>query len=51
MATLIDGTGCPPRPNQDVLLGEGRILQIGTSLPIPPGTQCLDLTEKFLTPG
>ncbi|MBI3448984.1 MAG: amidohydrolase family protein, partial [Acidobacteria bacterium] len=52
-ATLIDGTGEPPRPNAVVVVEEGRIVRVGdaTSFPIPEGAEVKDLTGRFLIPG
>lgn len=51
--TVIDGTGAAPRPHQTVLVGGGRILQMGASRAtrVPPGVQVIDGTGRYLVPG
>lgn len=52
-ATLIDGTGAPPRPATITVRGE-RIAEVGPPEPETPGQlpgQRLDLTGSFLLPG
>ena len=50
---VIDGKGSPARPDQTVLIQEGRIAQIGdaSSIQIPEDADVLDLTGKSLLPG
>jgi imidazolonepropionase-like amidohydrolase len=48
-ATLIDGTGAPPRV-ADVLISNGRIAAVGSNLPAPTAT-VIDATGKTLLPG
>jgi len=48
-ATLIDGTGAPPRL-ADVLISNGRIVAVGLNLPAPNSTS-LDARGKTLVPG
>ena len=48
-ATLIDGTGAPPRL-ADVLISNGRIVAVGLNLPAPNSTR-LDARGKSLVPG
>jgi enamidase len=50
---VIDGNGSPPRPDQTVLIKEGRIAQIGdaSSIQIPEKAEILDLAGKSLLPG
>lgn len=48
-ATLIDGTGTPPRV-ADVLISNGRIAAVGPNLPAPTAT-VIDATGKTLVPG
>ena len=52
-ATLIDGTGAPPRPGMSVLVDGERIAQVLPSdrLAAPPDARVVDLTGKFLLPG
>jgi imidazolonepropionase-like amidohydrolase len=51
-ATLIDGTGAPPRPGTTVLIRNGVIAAVqpdgGT---LPPGAAVEDLTGRFVIPG
>lgn len=50
---LIDGTGAAPRPNQDLLLREGRIAAVGPAgtVAIPPGATVLALPGRTVIPG
>jgi imidazolonepropionase-like amidohydrolase len=48
-ATVIDGTGSPPRQT-DVLISNGRIVAVGLNLPAPNSTR-LDARGKTLLPG
>ena len=48
--TLIDEMG-NVTPRTDLLVQGGRIAQIGTAIPCPPGAERIDCTGKFLTPG
>ncbi|MFN9083884.1 MAG: hypothetical protein ACK5XD_02770, partial [Acidobacteriota bacterium] len=48
-ATLIDGTGAPPR-QADVLVSNGRIVAVGLNRPAPNSTR-LDARGKTLLPG
>lgn len=50
---VIDGKGSPARPDQTVLIHDGRIAQIGdaSSVQIPEDANVLDLTGKSLLPG
>ena len=52
-ATLIDGTGAPPRPGMSVLVEGERITQVRpvAQLEPPAGARVVDLTGKFLAPG
>jgi imidazolonepropionase-like amidohydrolase len=52
-ATLIDGTGAPPRPGMSVLVEGERIadVQPDVGLPTPSAAREVDLTGKFLLPG
>jgi imidazolonepropionase-like amidohydrolase len=51
-ATVIDGTGVPPRRDVTILVSNGRVaaLQPG-SAPIPAGATVVDLTGKYVIPG
>ena len=50
---VIDGTGSPPKPNQTILLRDGRIEAIGPAaeVGIPAGYTILDLRGKTVIPG
>lgn len=52
-ATVIDGTGAAPRPNQTVVVSGGRIAAVGDSadVSIPSGARSIDATGQFLIPG
>ena len=52
-ATVIDGTGAAPKPNQTVVVSGGRIAAVGDSadVSIPPGARSIDATGQFLIPG
>src|SRR5690349_12149716 len=50
-ATLIDGTGAPPRKDVTVVIADGRILSIGASVKPAPGATVVDATGQFLIPG
>jgi enamidase len=50
---VIEGNSSPARPDQTVLIQEGRIAQIGdtSSIQIPEDAEILDLAGKSLLPG
>ena len=50
---VIDGTGAAPRPDQTVIVRDGRIesMSASSSARVPPGAQVLDLTGKSVIPG
>jgi imidazolonepropionase-like amidohydrolase len=50
---VIDGTGARARPDQTVVLRDGRIATIGDAATarVPAGAQVIDLTGKSLMPG
>ena len=51
-ATVIDGTGAPPRPATDVVIRDGRIAAVQpTGRPPAPGATVIDATGKFVIPG
>ena len=51
-ATVIDGTGAAPLPDQTILIRNGIIASVGPSTaPVPAGAQVEDLTGKFVIPG
>lgn len=50
-ATLIDGTGAPPRPGVSVLVTDERIAAVGADVAAPEGARVVDLSGKYLLPG
>jgi imidazolonepropionase-like amidohydrolase len=55
-ATLIDGTGAPPRGNALLVLSGDRIVSIGETTPqalakLPPDAQIIDASGKWIIPG
>lgn len=50
-ATVIDGTGAPPRSGVDVWIEGSQIREIGPALREPPGAQRIDGTGRYLVPG
>ncbi|NII54023.1 amidohydrolase family protein [Luteibacter sp. SG786] len=54
-ATLIDGSGAPPRPDMDVLVEGERILRVLPDSQLDPAVRAkakaIDLRERFLMPG
>lgn len=52
-ATLIDGSGAPPRADTAVIVDGGRIVALGdpARTPLPPGARFVDARGKFLIPG
>src|SRR5262249_7741405 len=56
-ATLIDGSGAPPRPNVTIMIERGRIADIMPTpqgqhvMEVPRGATVVDLTGKFVVPG
>ena len=49
--TLIDGTGAEPKHDVTVVTVAGKITAIGRNTRLPPHTQVVDGTGKFLLPG
>lgn len=52
--TLIDGTGAPPRPNQDILVDGERIVAIGVHDSLDSqaaAARRIDLSGRFVIPG
>jgi imidazolonepropionase-like amidohydrolase len=51
--TVIDGTGAPARPDQTIVIRDGRIAEIGaaSSVAAPAGAPVMDLTGKTVIPG
>jgi imidazolonepropionase-like amidohydrolase len=50
-ATLIDGTGAPPRASVDVVVRSGRIESISPAGRATPTGESVDLSGRFLLPG
>lgn len=55
-ATLIDGTGAPPRPRSLLVIAEGRIVSVGEATPealrnLPAGTPVEDASGRWIIPG
>jgi imidazolonepropionase-like amidohydrolase len=55
-ATLIDGTGAPPRPRALLVISEGRIVSVGEATPealraLPAGTRVEDASGRWVVPG
>lgn len=50
-ATVIDGSGGPPRQGADVCIAGGRIASIGARCTAEPGARVVDATGMYLTPG
>jgi imidazolonepropionase-like amidohydrolase len=55
-ATVIDGTGAPPRPNALLVVSDGRIVSIGNATSralaaLPPGAQVVDASGQWIVPG
>jgi imidazolonepropionase-like amidohydrolase len=49
-ATVIDGTGAPPRQNATVVMRGGRIECVG-DCPLGPGVEAIDARGKWIIPG
>jgi imidazolonepropionase-like amidohydrolase len=52
-ARVIDGTGAPARPDQTVVISNGKIQAVGAAqtTPVPAGAKVIDLTGKSVMPG
>jgi imidazolonepropionase-like amidohydrolase len=52
-ATVIDGTGAPPRKNVTIVMDSGRIRDMGSSATVkaPADATVVDLTGKYVVPG
>lgn len=50
---LVDGTGAPPRPDQTVIIQQGRITRVGPAgnARVPTGAVSMDLNGHTLIPG
>jgi imidazolonepropionase-like amidohydrolase len=49
--TVIDATGAAARPDQTVVIRDGRIVALGKGVAVPDGADVVDGTGKFLIPG
>src|SRR5688572_11943093 len=49
-ATIMTAAG-PTIPNGTIVLRDGKIVAVGTNVPVPPDAQVVDGTGKFVTPG
>src|SRR5688500_2228898 len=51
--TVIDGTGSAPKPNQTVVIQNGRITEVGPSSSVraPAGARTMDLAGSTVIPG
>ena len=51
--TVIDGTGSAPKPNQTIVIQNGRIADVGaaSSVNVPSGARRLDLAGSTVIPG
>jgi len=51
--TIIDGTGSAPKPNQTVVIQNGRIDEVGaaSSVKVPAGARTMDLAGSTVIPG
>jgi len=55
-ATVIDGTGAPPRPNALLVVSDGRVVSIGEATPravaaLPPDARVVDAAGRWIVPG
>lgn len=52
-ATIIDGTGAAPKPNQTIVIRDGRIAEVGpaNSTTAPDGARVIDLRGQTVIPG
>src|SRR5438128_1914488 len=50
---LVDGTGATPKPDQTIVVRDGRIAEVGpaASVQVPPGTRSMDLSGSTVIPG
>src|SRR2546430_14695634 len=50
---LVDGTGAPPKPDQTVVIRDGRIALVGpaAAVQVPPGARSMDLSGSTGIPG
>jgi imidazolonepropionase-like amidohydrolase len=52
-ATVIDGTGSPPKPGQTIVIRDGKIAEVGPAakVTVPDGARSIDLTGQTVIPG
>src|SRR5688572_18924975 len=50
-ATVIDGTGRPPKSGQTILIRGERIVSVGDKVAVPKGATVLDVAGKTVIPG
>ena len=50
---LVDGTGAPPKPDQTVVIRDGRIALVGpaAAVQVPPDARSMDLSGSTVIPG
>ena len=48
---VVIGNGSPPIDGGTVILSNGRVIAAGRNVPIPAGSQQIDATGKWVTPG
>jgi len=50
---LVDGTGATPKPDQTIVVRDGRIAEVGpaASVQVPPGARSMDLSGSTVIPG
>src|SRR3989442_2179541 len=50
---LVDGTGAGPKPDQTIVIRDGRIAEVGPagSVQVPAGAQAMDLSGSTVIPG
>ena len=50
---LVDGTGAGPKPDQTIVIRDGRIAEVGpaASVQVPAGAQAMDLSGSTVIPG
>ena len=48
---VIDGTGAAPIEHGRIVIQGDRIAQVGTTLPLPPDAEILDLSGRTIVPG
>ncbi|MBS1919755.1 MAG: amidohydrolase family protein [Bacteroidetes bacterium] len=50
-AKIIDGTGGPSKPDQTILIINGKIAKVGNSIPVPGNAKTIDCSGKTVIPG